>query len=384
MKTLIFALCFVLTLGAKAQVTDVFETFSNGTPAGWKLGQGMSVTDYENPLFGCSENFGASTTNIGNGGTSYIVTPELFYQMGTKINVSFRIFVFNANIKCVQKSFPCDSYVKIYVVKDNYSGTTTPPASVIIYQSPYQLLLDPLNNNLNSLVVPASALAAVPHGTLYRIYIDFNTPVNCNQSNTRYVMDDIKILPATQSTLPVKISSFTATRKNQQVNLNWETSTEIENKGFTVQSKVSNANDWRDIAFVASKANGGNSNSVLSYNYSDVNITEGTIQYRLKQTDLDGRFEYSDVRSVKTEKSSMPVLLYPNPAKGGKVNIALDNASTTYEIMLTDATGKTIKTYNNYNGSNLTIEGLSKGFYLVTVKDLSTREIFTEKLIVKD
>jgi hypothetical protein len=196
-------------------------------------------------------------------------------------------------------------------------------------------------------------------------------------------MDDIRVLELLPGTLPVKFSAFTATRKKQQVILNWETATEIDNRGFTIQSKSGNE-EWKSLGFVASKANGGNSSGLLNYNYTDVNIGEGITQYRLEQIDMDGKKEYSDIRSVKAEKLSIPILLYPNPATGGKFNIVMDDAAATYEIMVSDASGKTVKTYSGFRGARLEIDGLKKGFYLVSVKDMSTKEIFTEKLIVKE
>jgi hypothetical protein len=378
MKTLITTLCAIATLCASAQIN---ETFTNGIPQGWQLGQGMSLTSYENPLANCTTEMGATTSNIGNQGTSYIATSQIPFTSGLNINISFKIFVFDANLKCNStKNFPCNSFVKIYLVRNNYGSSGTPPPSEILAQSTNVSLL---GNQVNSVIFSAASLSSITNGTLYRVYIDFNVPSGCNQGNTKYVMDDIRVLELMPGTLPVKFSSFTATRKKQQVFLNWETATEIDNKGFTVQIKSGNA-EWRSLGFVASKANGGNSNGLLNYNYTDVNISDEITQYRLEQIDQDGKKEYSDIRTVKAEKLSIPILLYPNPATGGKFHIVMDDAAATYEIMVSDASGSTVKSYSGFRGASLVIDGLKNGFYLVSVKDIATKEIFTEKLIVKE
>jgi hypothetical protein len=42
----------------------------------------------------------------------------------------------------------------------------------------------------------------------------------------------------------------------------------------------------------------GNSNSPKEYSFTEANPPAGKVQYRLKQIDFDGRFEYSDIVEV--------------------------------------------------------------------------------------
>ena len=185
------------------------------------------------------------------------------------------------------------------------------------------------------------------------------------------------------SSLPVKFAFFSAVRKKQQVILNWETATEIDNRGFFIQSKSKNE-EWKSIAFLSSKADRGNSSSNLNYSYTDVKINDNTSQYRLQQCDHDGKTEFSDIRSVKAEKLSIPILLYPNPATRRKFRITMHNTMSHYEIKVNDGAGNLVKIYPGYTGTRLLVDGLKKGFYLITVKDLSSGEIFIEKLIVQE
>lgn len=111
--------------------------------------------------------------------------------------------------------------------------------------------------------------------------------------------------------LPVELTSFTALSSGSKILLNWQTATEVNNYGFEIQRKEIN-DEWKKLAFV----NGhGNSNSPKSYSYDDNNPTGGSkIRYRLKQIDIDGKFEYSDeVEVAYVPKEFTLYQNYPNP-----------------------------------------------------------------------
>jgi hypothetical protein len=128
------------------------------------------------------------------------------------------------------------------------------------------------------------------------------------------------------SVLPVELTSFTAAFNNSAVELNWNTASEVNNYGFEVQrlavsysllakSQQLNANsseDWVKLGFVQGH---GNSNSPKDYSFEDKNPQVGKLQYRLKQIDFDGAFEYSDVVEVNFDAPVNFVLgqNYPNP-----------------------------------------------------------------------
>ncbi|ROL61669.1 T9SS C-terminal target domain-containing protein [Bacteroidetes/Chlorobi group bacterium ChocPot_Mid] len=116
--------------------------------------------------------------------------------------------------------------------------------------------------------------------------------------------------------LPVELSMFSAEYKMNNVILNWQTATEVNNYGFEIErsvAQISNLfNNWQKIGFV----NGhGNSNSPKDYSFIDANPPSGKLQYRLKQIDTDGSFEYSQVVQVETELPKQFSLEqnYPNP-----------------------------------------------------------------------
>ncbi len=93
--------------------------------------------------------------------------------------------------------------------------------------------------------------------------------------------------------LPVSLSSFTSVTDKRNVILKWRTEEELNNKGFDIerQSVISStsAGDWAKIGFVEGN---GTLNIPKDYSYSDLKLFTGTYNYRLRQVDFNGNFEY--------------------------------------------------------------------------------------------
>lgn len=123
--------------------------------------------------------------------------------------------------------------------------------------------------------------------------------------------------------IPVELTSFSAQLVNGAVNLSWSTVTEVNNKGFFIERRaIKNEelkiNNWVEIGFVEGN---GTSTETRNYMFTDLNISAGILQYRLKQIDFDGKFNYSKVVEVNSDIPSGYVLEqnYPNPFNPGTV-----------------------------------------------------------------
>ena len=124
----------------------------------------------------------------------------------------------------------------------------------------------------------------------------------------------INIGKALVEPFPVELANFIANQKNDFVFLTWKTETEVNNYGFNIErSPSSNGINWKTIGFVTGN---GNSNSPKFYEFTDKEIHQSsTYQYRLKQIDNDGTFEYSKVVNVNVFFPDKYYLYqnYPNP-----------------------------------------------------------------------
>jgi hypothetical protein len=250
----------------------------------------------------------------------------------------------------------------------------------------------------------ADTTAANLVGGTYATTTSFNSPTNDYRSNGAYNYNvnlgerfDVWVVAYAQnvsnvvvalvtnscSILPVSFTSFSASRNNQTVALKWETASEQNSKGFYVQRNVNG--EWKDVAFVFSRADAGNSSQALSYAYNDQNNYQTVSYYRLLQVDLDGKGKYSEVRTVKgIAQSESKLMLFPNPGTNGKINVMFNDETSPKEVVVYDANGRVVKSYKNVVNNSLMIEQLKPGVYNVQVRNISTQIISSEKFIIQN
>lgn len=189
--------------------------------------------------------------------------------------------------------------------------------------------------------------------------------------------------------LPVEMTSFSAKINNNLAELNWETATEVNNYGFEVERKilkqVQNEN-WEKIGFVEGH---GNSNSPKYYSFIDNSLNvSGEYSYRLKQIDIDGKFEYTDVVNIKLAAPNDFNLgqNYPNPFNPTtSISYSIPEDSQV-EISIYDVLGKEVAVLENeyksagaysksFNASNL-----SSGLYFYTIR--AGNYVSTKKMLL--
>ncbi|NME72149.1 T9SS type A sorting domain-containing protein [Flammeovirga aprica] len=138
--------------------------------------------------------------------------------------------------------------------------------------------------------------------------------------------------------LPVEMIYFEPEIFDEGISLFWATATEINSSHFEVQYSTDNK-DWIKIAEVKSA---GNSNSKKEYQYDDI-MRYGTTYYRLKQVDLDGKYEYFGPVTVQVEgEESFDAVIFPVPqAAGMDINIQTNN-DAPYELVIFNNIGQLI------------------------------------------
>lgn len=165
-------------------------------------------------------------------------------------------------------------------------------------------------------------------------------------------------------TLPVKWENFNAYYQQNNIQLQWTTLTEINNKGFLPQRSTDGKN-WEDLTFIPSHFSDGTGNG-YSYSLNDLNFKNGVNYYRIQQIDLDGKVDYSSIISINAfQNNTAELKLFPNPATD---QIHLTNAITGNSFRIISLQGQIIQTgiFTTANPT-ITISNLSSGMYILQI-----------------
>lgn len=168
--------------------------------------------------------------------------------------------------------------------------------------------------------------------------------------------------------LPVELLEFQAEAVDaRKVALTWTTVNEINNDYFEIE-RSQNGTSFNTIGWVDGA---GNSNVILNYNDYDEDPYNGVSYYRLKQTDFDGTYTYSDIRTVVFDDLSF-VNMYPNPAEDELQFTVLVSDDADLHVNIVDVTGRVIMRQNYWIESGessikLDVSNLASGIYTIRV-----------------
>jgi hypothetical protein len=235
----------------------------------------------------------------------------------------------------------------------------------VVTASDLRLLIDDNNNGIFSDDTPIAGAVDLGGG----IYEFQNVPGGAGgiQNARRFTLGTIN---SSQTPLPIELVFFNATpfKDNRKVKLEWQTASEINNDFFTVEKSL-NGTDWEIIKKVDGS---GNSNELLNYSVYDYEPNIGVSYYRLKQTDFDGQFEYSQIKSVSINQLiSGSVEIYPNPTNDKITVIGIENELS--EVRIFNPLGQDVTNLTTISSSNestmlIDVSRLAKGIYYVKTK----------------
>ncbi|MBN8568420.1 MAG: T9SS type A sorting domain-containing protein [Ignavibacteria bacterium] len=201
--------------------------------------------------------------------------------------------------------------------------------------------------------ITTTSPSAIPtlHGTGFTSFSDFGVAGN------------------TDNLLPVELSSFVSFVNGTNVTLNWSTVHEVNNRGFDIERK-STLSGWQKIGFAEGN---GTTQQSSEYSFSDIGLNTGHYNYRLKQIDYNGNFEYHALSGevvIGIPSRYSLAQNYPNPF----------NPSTTIIYQLANNGFVSLKVYNMMGRevSTLVNEVKDAGYYSVifNAKNLSSGMYF--------
>jgi hypothetical protein len=184
--------------------------------------------------------------------------------------------------------------------------------------------------------------------------------------------------------VPVELVSFNAAVTGHTITLSWITSSETNNKGFSIERK-SDYGSWINVGYIEGN---GTSSEMNYYSFSETVQDGGRYIYRLKQNDFNGEYSYSQETEVTIELPEVFSVSqnYPNPfnpvtviryqvPENVRVSIKVYDVLGNETAVLTDDIKPAGSYQVNFNG-----EALAAGVYYYTIKAGSFSQ--TKKMIL--
>ncbi|HVZ98629.1 MAG TPA: T9SS type A sorting domain-containing protein [Chitinophagaceae bacterium] len=186
----------------------------------------------------------------------------------------------------------------------------------------------------------------------------------------------------TPHTLDITLAALAAQYINKEAQITWDTWQENNTASFEVERST----DGVSFSAIGNVKAAGNASTKKTYEFDDANVSTGNNYYRLKTTDVNGDYTYSNVVLLKVNISGTRINnVYPSPFTD-KVNVSVSSATAgIINIRIVDLNGRSLfnKTYDIHTGSTILtvtgLGGLSKGMYMMQVH--CGAETTTEKLL---
>lgn len=214
----------------------------------------------------------------------------------------------------------------------------------------------------------------------------FTTGTSTSVSPSNLTLTGTPTFLKASPSLPVTLVDFAATLTEAgSVQLDWQTSEEDGNAFFTLE-RSADAEFFQPLGELPSQGEGA---AIRSYQFFDKTPLTGLNHYRLKQTDIDGAYTYSNVVSVLVAPDNQAQLkFYPNPV-AQKESLMLEfllPEEAVIEVKVKDLHGRNVLVqrlrlgYGEYR-IPLDVSELAKGYYFLEWKVGVVERV--EKLVVE-
>ncbi len=220
------------------------------------------------------------------------------------------------------------------------------------------------------------------NGTIASVPGGYNSPTNWTATNQAWKFT-CNCVGCTPLLLPIDLMNFSATCKNNNAEISWSTASERNNDYFTLERSMDAVN-FNEIAVIQGQSY---SSTEKKYGYTDKEVFGGRWYYRLKQTDLNGEYTYSEITTFDCNESGGKVTYFPNPFVNEltiKVNDINDESAM---VEMIDVLGNTVivREISNIrpdsNQFSLDLSGIASGIY--TVRFQSGTFSYVSKILKK-
>jgi hypothetical protein len=371
----------VATANLNVQTANSLNWYLNGKGIAGSASQSIN-TDYNNNTRGTNLGFG---TDIGaHEFNSTAAVPAVTLSPAPALNGTSDVVFGNRTIATI--TWGGSGTVPTSVTASYFTGVNPPSIGITTEQWNAYLELNGTGGSgfiydLSLMYEPALAgnVSSVAGTRLARQNIGWNVDASSSINTTTNRLNSATPIAVfgrftgTDVTNPVPVTLIAFNGKANELNavLTWTTVSETNNAGFEIERSI-DGEQFEAIDFVRGN---GTTTRTINYNYIDKGIfsSNQTVYYRLKQLDLDGKYNYSNVVVLSTDRVNMPteIVVAPNPfthSFGVQINVA--NASpATIEVF--DLMGrKVFESNTKLNAGMQTInvnmpDNASQGVYFI-------------------
>ena len=368
---LVFEKGVLQTASNYVYVKDTLTTAITGAGTNGALDKFIEGELRRNIVAGTTYDFAVGGTHIDAGGGDGVQYVSLLSNNGNGIisaifNDSTGIGVLDSIVICPAGN---GDYQDVEYRIRNGSWVITNPGGGI---TNYDITLNPTDYTDNGYVDYTILKDGVPTGRDVCDGIASLPPIT-HDSLSSFSIFEVTVSTNT-SLLPIELLDFYAKPiDNRFVQLDWQTASEINNDYFTIE-RSTNGVDWEGIIQIGGV---GNSSNLLSYSVIDETPYQGLSYYRLKQTDYDGQYSYSQVKSVniKSEGDS-GIEIFPNPTES-QITI-IGNILELEQVKIYNTLGQDVTMFStqiSYDESKIVIDlsDLSEGMYYIQTKTTANK-----------
>lgn len=177
--------------------------------------------------------------------------------------------------------------------------------------------------------------------------------------------------------LPVELISFNVAKKGSTAVLTWQTASEKNNQGFSVEISE-DARIFKEVGFV--KSLNSNSGIVQNYEFTHRALKAGTFYYRLKQIDWSGTTKYFGPKAITFDQVIPALSVYPNPITSNTpaLSVLIGNSDPEKaDVTITNVLGKVVYSQSIFvdpaqNEIKINLSNQAAGVYIIRVVSPST------------
>lgn len=178
---------------------------------------------------------------------------------------------------------------------------------------------------------------------------------------------------------PVELVRFEAEERSEQVQLNWETASEVNNSHFDIL----HSEDGRTFKKIGQIQGMGTTDEWTTYEFTHRLPVSGSNYYQLKQIDYNGQYELSEIIIFEwKEDVSSQINIYPNPTSR---HIDINSNAEMTGIQIINSKGQIIQSLQQNVGYQYHIDldpQVTDGIYLLKI-EFGNGEHQLQKLLVR-